>query len=74
MQRTVAACDRGFYLGWTEGRDAAGPPAWHPYRGCNQCRYLADVEHNTAVWVLVWIFVAALALAIVDVAVVLSPT
>jgi hypothetical protein len=32
------------------------------------------VEHNTAVWVLVWVFVAALVVAIVDVAVVMPPS
>jgi hypothetical protein len=39
--------------------------AWQPYRSCNQYRYLADVEHNTAVWMLVWLFVAASVAAIV---------
>jgi len=32
------------------------------------------MEHNTAVWVLVWVFAAALVVAIIDVAVVMSPT
>jgi hypothetical protein len=31
---------------------------------------LADVEHNTAVWVLVWLFVAAFVAVIVNAAVV----
>ncbi len=62
------------YRGWTEGGDAKDRLAWHLCRGCNQGPYLADVEHNTAVWVLVWLFVAALVVAIVDVAVVLAPT
>ena len=41
------------------------PLARHPYRPCNQCSYLVDVKNNTAMWVLVWTFVAALAAAIV---------
>jgi hypothetical protein len=32
------------------------------------------MEHNTAVWILVWVFVAALVLAIIDVAVVMPPS
>ena len=52
--------------------------AWHPYRACNQYRYLADVEHNTAVWVLVWVlvwvFVAASVAAIVYAAVLMPPS
>jgi hypothetical protein len=32
------------------------------------------MEHNTVVWILVWVFVAALVVAIVDVAVVMSPS
>lgn len=47
---------------------------WHPYRACNQCRYIADVEHNTAVWILVWVSLAALVVAIVDVAVEMPPS
>jgi hypothetical protein len=46
----------------------------HPYRACNQYAYLADVKHNTAVWVLLWVFVAALVAAIIDVAVVMPPS
>ena len=43
--------------------------AWYPSRGCNQYRYLTDVERNTAVWVWVWMFVAASVAAIVYAAV-----
>jgi hypothetical protein len=32
------------------------------------------VKHNTAVWVLLWVFVAALVAAIIDVAVVMPPS
>jgi hypothetical protein len=39
------------------------------YRACNQHAYVADVKHNTAVWVLVWLFVASWVVAIVNVAV-----
>jgi hypothetical protein len=42
---------------------------WWRYRACNQYRYVADVEHNTAAWILVWIFVAASVAAIVYAAV-----
>ena len=43
--------------------------AQQPYRSRNQYRYLADVEHNTAIWLLVWIIVAASVAAIVFAAV-----
>jgi hypothetical protein len=45
-------------------------PGTCSYRACNQYPYSADVKHNTAVWVLVWLFVAAWVAAIVNVAVV----
>lgn len=53
--------------------DAWSPGAWavaqHPPRACNPYRYVSDVKHNTAVWVLVWLFVAALVLALINAAV-----
>src|ERR1700689_4646233 len=36
--------------------DPDGMRCNQPYRACNQHSYLADVKHNTAVWVLVWVF------------------
>ena len=50
--------------------DPDGMRGNQPYRACNQHSYLADVKHNTAVWVLVWVFAAALVVAIINAAVV----
>jgi hypothetical protein len=53
----------------TLGPSGAWALAQHPHRACNQYRYVVDVKHNTAVWVLVWLFVAALVLALINAAV-----
>jgi hypothetical protein len=74
MQGQRRQCDRRSTSAGQTEETLEDRLAWHPYRACNQYRYIADVEHNTPVWVLLWLFVAASAAAIFYAAVLMPPS
>jgi hypothetical protein len=71
---TAAACDQRPTSAGPREETLEDRLAWHPFRACNQYRYLADVKRNAAVWVLVWVFVAVSVAAIVYAAVLMPPS